>query len=73
MEKADSWFVLAKCVKKHLCKSDILSKDAGHCPGSSLKMSLFNWCFFTTFASKNQLPGLPRNGTLAGNGLIQFQ
>ena len=30
MEKAHSWFVLVKCVKKNLRKSDTLSKDAGH-------------------------------------------
>ena len=28
--KPGSWFLLAKFVKKHLWKSDILSKDAGH-------------------------------------------
>ena len=30
---------------KHLLKSDILSKNAGHRPASLLKMSLFHWCF----------------------------
>ena len=29
MEKPSSWSFLAKCVQKHLWKSDILSKDAG--------------------------------------------
>ena len=29
MDKPGSWFLLAKCLK-HLWKSDILSKDAGH-------------------------------------------
>ena len=45
MEKPGSWFLLAKCVKKHLRKSDILSKDAGHRPASLPKMSLFRRCF----------------------------
>ena len=29
MERPDSWLLQAKCVKKHLCENDILSKDAG--------------------------------------------
>ena len=33
-------------------------------------MSLFLRCFFTHFASKNQLLGLSINGTLAGNGFM---
>ena len=41
MQKAGSWFLLAKMFKKQLWKSDILSKDAGHRPGSLLKISLF--------------------------------
>ena len=36
---------------------------------SLLNMSLFRRCFFTHFASKNQLPGFSISGTLAGNGL----
>ena len=31
--------------EKHLWKSDILSKDAGHRPASLLKMSFFHSCF----------------------------
>ena len=31
--------------EKHLWKSDILSKDAGHPHASSLKISLFRRCF----------------------------
>ena len=56
--------------EKHLWKSDILSKDAGHRPASLLKMSLF-YCFFLFkhFASKNQLPGFYISGTLVENGL----
>ena len=30
---------------RHLWKSDILSKDAGHRPASLLKISLFHRCF----------------------------
>ena len=68
-----SWFSLAKCAKKYLWQSGILSKDAcqipaslvkiiltkdtGHWPASLLKMSLFNRSFFTNF-TKNKLPGL---------------
>ena len=29
LDEPGSWFLLAKCLKKHLWKSDILSKDAG--------------------------------------------
>ena len=29
-DKTGSWFLRAKCWKKHLWKSDISSKDAGH-------------------------------------------
>ena len=32
MNRPNSWFLLAKYVKKHIWKSDILSKDAGHRP-----------------------------------------
>ena len=63
--------------EKHLCKSDILSKEAG------LTKCLKNTCgrvknvtlpqvFFKYFASKNQLPGLSINGALVENGLIKF-
>ena len=48
MERPDSWLLQAKCVKKQLCQSEFLSKDA-----SLLKMSLFHMCFFTHFAGKN--------------------
>ena len=30
MDKPGSWFLLPKCLKKQLWKSDILCKDAGH-------------------------------------------
>ena len=30
LNKPGCWFLLGKCFKKHLWKSDILSKDAGH-------------------------------------------
>ena len=58
--------------EKHLWKSDILSKDAGHRPASLLKMSLF-YCFFLFkhFASKNQLPGFYISGTLVENELTE--
>ena len=46
--------------ENHLRKSDILSKNAG-----------LPQVFFKHFASKNQLPGLPINGTLVANGLIK--
>ena len=39
------WFLLAKYLKKHLWKSDILSKDPGHWPISLYKMSLYHRCF----------------------------
>ena len=45
--------------EKHLWKSDILSKDAGHLPQ----------VFFKHFASKNQLPGFYISETLVENGL----
>ena len=44
---------------KHLWKSDILSKDAGH----RLEKH---------FASKNQLPGFHICGALVENGLIHL-
>ena len=37
---------------KHLCKSDILNKDAGHWPVSLLKMSLCHRYFLAYFARK---------------------
>ena len=40
MDRPSSWFLLAKCVKKHLWKSDILRKDAGQEPASLVKMIL---------------------------------
>ena len=40
LSKPGSLFLPAKCVKKHLWKSDILTKDAGHWPASSVKMIL---------------------------------
>ena len=43
--KPGRWFLLAKCLKKHLWKSDNLSKDAGHWPASLLKMSLYHRYF----------------------------
>ena len=45
--------------EKHLWKSDILRKDAGHRPQ----------LFFKHFASKNKLPGFYLNGTLVEKGL----
>ena len=50
--------------EKHLWKSDILSKDAGHWPASLV--------FFKHFASKTRLPGFYINGTLVENGLSNF-
>ena len=44
--------------------SDILSKDAGHCPVSMLKMSLSHRCF----SYQNYLPGFSINGTLGTMG-----
>ena len=37
-DKPSSWFLLAKCFKKRLWKSDILRKDGGHRPASLCKM-----------------------------------
>ena len=48
--------------EKHLWKSDILSKDAGH-------IIPLPQVFFKHFANKNQLPGLSVNGTLVKNWL----
>ena len=45
LNKPGCWFLLAKCLKKHLWKSDILIKDAGHWPVSLLKMSLYHRYF----------------------------
>ena len=67
--KPGSWFLLAKVVKKHQLKSDILSEDAVQWPASLLRMSLLHRCFFTHFASTNQLSAFSIRGTLAGNGL----
>ena len=40
------WMVFtSEMCEKHQWKSDILSKDAGHQPGSLLKISLFHRCF----------------------------
>ena len=50
--------------EKHLWKSDILSKDAGH-------IIPLPQVFFKHFANKNQLPGLSVTGTLVENGLIE--
>ena len=69
MGKPRSWFLLAKCVKKHLWKSDILSKDTDQQSASLLRISLFHRCFLTHFGSTNQLSALLIRETLAGNGL----
>ena len=58
--------------EKHLWKSAILSKDAGHRPASLLKMTVPQ-VFFKHFASENQLPGLSVSGTLVENGLRIFR
>ena len=55
-------------LEKHLWKSDILSKDAGHGPACLLIMPLFHM-FFKHFASIKQLPGLSIIGTLVENRL----
>ena len=44
--------------EKHLWKSDILSKDAGHRPASLLKMSLFHRYFSNILLVKKEVPGL---------------
>ena len=51
--------------EKHLWKSDILSKDAGH-------IIPLPQVFFKHFANKNQLPGFYISGTLVENGLSRF-
>ena len=38
MDKPDNWLLLAKCLKNHLWKSDILSKYAGHRPARSFQV-----------------------------------
>ena len=40
LNKPGSLFLPAKCVKKHLWKIDIFSKDAGQWPASLVKMIL---------------------------------
>ena len=55
LNKPGRWFLLVKCLKKHLWKSYISSKDAGHGPVSLLKMSLYRRLFLACFASKNYL------------------
>ena len=54
--------------EKHLWKSDVFNKEAGHRLPSLLKMSLPQ-VFFKHFASKNQLRGSYINETLVQNGL----
>ena len=60
--------VTGKMFGKHLWKSDILSKDAGHRPASLPKMSLFHRCFSNILLVKNQLPGLSVSGTWSKMG-----
>ena len=67
MKKPGSWFLPAKCVKKHLCNSKILSKDDLHL---YLKCHSSTGVFSTHFANKHQVSGFPINGALAGNGLM---
>ena len=55
--------------EKHLCKSDILSEDAGHRPASLLKNVTLPHVFFKHFASKNQQTSFYISGTLVENGL----
>ena len=55
LNKPGSWFLLAKCLKNHLWKSDIIIKDTSHWPVSLLKMSLYHNYFLANFASKIQL------------------
>ena len=64
LNKSGRWFLLVKCLEKHLWKSDISSKDAGHWPVSLLKMSLYRRFFLACFASKNQLFGFFIRGIL---------
>ena len=45
LNKSGCWFLLAKCLKKHLWQSYILSKDAGHWPVFLLKRSLYHRYF----------------------------
>ena len=64
LNKPGCWFLLAKCLKKCLWKSSILSKDAGHWPVSLLKISLYHRYFLAYFDSKNQLSGFFMCGIL---------
>ena len=57
LNKPGCWFLLAKCLTKHLWKSNILSQDAGHWPVSLLKMKLYHRYFLACFTGKNQLSG----------------
>ena len=72
LNKPGCWFLLAKCLKKHLWKSDILSKGAGYWPISLLKMSLYHRYFLAYFTSKNQLSGFFMCGILTGNEFSQI-
>ena len=56
--------------EKHLWKSDILSKDAGHWYFLSKDACHRSQVFFKHFASKNQIPGFCISETLVENGLI---
>ena len=62
----------SKMFEKHLWKSDILSKDAGHQPTFLLKNVTVPQVFFKHFASKSQLPGFYISRTLVKNGLNQL-
>ena len=74
MDKPGSWFFLAKCLKNTCGRVTFQVKmqvDDLPC--------IFTWnftlpqVFFKHFASKNQLPGFYRSGTLIGNYLIAWE
>ena len=59
--------------KKHLWKSDIFSKDAGHRPPSILKMSHFHRCFSNILLVKNNYLVCPwKRGSLSNHLVCPF-
>ena len=66
-----SWFLLAKCLRNTLRKSDILTKDADQWPVNLyLKCHSSTRCFSNFLLVKTNYLVYPVSGTLVGNGLI---
>ena len=67
MDKAGSWFLLAKCLKNTCGRVTFLVKM--QVTWIFTKNVTLPQVFFKHFSSKNQLPGFYINGTLVENGL----